>query len=147
MFKLPATFLVFGLILFVMTAYGFDNSDINDTKTKKAAVTNLLIGLQSDNYGLKTSSAFMLGEIKAEEAVIPLMRMLRNEKHEDGRIVAALALFKINDPRGVFAVKQAIKFDDSERVRKMCSNYYNEILRVRYGIDGNTEYTDEVAFK
>ena len=147
MFKLPASFLVIGLIFFVMTAYGFDNSDIDDAKTKKAAVTNLLIGLQSDNYGLKTSSAFMLGEIRAEEAVIPLMRMLRTEKHEDARIVAALALFKINDARGVFAVKQAIKFDNSERVRKMCSNYYHEILRERYGIDGNTEYTNEVASK
>ena len=147
MYKSPAALLVLGLFFFVMTAYGFNKSDLDDAKTKKAAVTNLLIGLNSDNYGLRTSSAFMLGEIKAEEAVIPLMKMLRSEKHEDARIVAALALYKINNPRGVFAVKQAIRFDNSERVRKMCSNYYNELLRVRYGIDGNSEYTDEVAYR
>jgi hypothetical protein len=34
--------------------------------------------------------------------------------------MAALSLFKIGDERGLFAVKQAIKFDDNDQVKKMC---------------------------
>jgi HEAT repeat protein len=147
MYKSAVTLLGLVLFFFVMTSYGFNKSDLKNTETRKAAITNLLIGLKTDNYGLRTSSAFMLGELKAEEAVIPLMRMLRTDKLECARIVAALALFKIDNPRGNFAVKQAIRFDDSERVKKMCSHFYNEKLRIKYGIDGNSSYDSEVAIK
>ena len=34
--------------------------------------TNLLAGLNSDNFGLSVSSAFMLGEIKSEKAILSL---------------------------------------------------------------------------
>ncbi len=132
MYKPAITFLVAILFFFTANASGFNKNSLKDPETRKAAIVNLLIGLNNDNYGLRTSSAYLLGEIKADEAVIPLMNMLRTEKNEDGRIVAALALYKINDSRGVFAVKQAIRYDKSDRVRKMCSNFYNQILRDRY---------------
>lgn len=127
---------IFACVLFfsMMTSYGLDKSSLQNPSTRQAAITNLLIGLNSNNFGLRTSSAFLLGEIKADEAVIPLMTMLRKEKNEDARIVAALALYKINDSRGVFAVKQAIQFDNSDRVKKMCSNFYNQILRERFNM-------------
>jgi hypothetical protein len=140
--------IVFACIVFfsMMTSYGFNKSSLRDPASRKAAITNLMIGLESDNFGLRMSSAFMLGEIKANEAVIPLMKMLRKEKNEDARIVAALALFKINDSRGVFAVKQAIRFDESKRVKKMCSNYYNQILRDRLMVSEVLD-SSSVAYK
>lgn len=147
MYRTASTLLSLVLFFFVMTSYGFDKSDLNNPETKKAAVKNLLMGLNSENYGLKTSSAYMLGEIKAEEAVLPLMHMLRTEKNEDARIVAALALYKIDNPKGIFAVKQAIRFDSSERVRKMCSNFYYETIKIKYGIDNSSSYDSEVAYK
>jgi len=147
MYRTVSTLLSLVLFFFVMTSYGFDKSDLNNPETNKASVKNLLMGLNSENYGLKTSSAYMLGEIKAEEAVLPLMHMLRTETNEDARIVAALALFKIDDPKGIFAVKQAIRFDNSERVRKMCSNFYYETLKIKYGIDVHPTYDSEVAIK
>ena len=88
------------------------------------AEQNLLVGLDSDNDGLKTSSAYSLGELNSSKAVIPLLKMLRNESKECNRIMAALALYKIGDARGINAIKQRIRFDDSERVRKMCSTLY-----------------------
>jgi len=133
--RLTGIILLVGFSFFVTPSYGFDRSSLQNSVTKKAAVTNLLIGLSSGNFGLRTSSAYMLGEIKADEAVVPLMKMLRNEKNEDGRIVAALALYKINDSRGIFAVKQAVNFDESNRVRKLCTNFYNQSLREKYLID------------
>ena len=141
MFKSQITFLVAILFSVIANASGFDKNALRNPETKKAAIENLLIGLSSDNFGLRTSSAYMLGEIKADEAVVPLMNMLRTEKNEDARIVAALALYKIEDSRGVFAVKQAIRFDKSDRVKKLCSNFYNQILRERYF---PVEYADSI---
>ncbi len=112
------------VLLFSVTTLAGNKTNEKKETAHKAAIENLLVGLSSNNYGLKTSSAYVLGELKAEKAVIPLMRMLHNEKTEDARIVAALSLYKIGNPVGIYAVKMARKFDSSERVRKMCSNYY-----------------------
>jgi len=94
-----------------------------------AAVSNLMIGLKSDNQGLKESCAFMLGELKAAEAVVPLMGMLRSEEPEGCRIVAALALCRIGDERGVFAVKRAVKFDESQEVAQKCAWFYEQYVQ------------------
>jgi len=93
------------------------------------AIPNLLIGIQSDNDGLRESAAYYLGEYRCPNAVLPLMALLKNSERETTRIVAALALCRIGDARGVFAVKQAVKFDSSEKVRVLAAFYYNEYYR------------------
>jgi hypothetical protein len=98
------------------------------TKDVQAIEENLLNGLTSENYGLRTSTAYFLGEYKSSKSVVPLMKMLHSEKDESGRILAALALIKIGDSRGVYAVKQAAKFDDSKRVQRLCKIFYNAYL-------------------
>jgi hypothetical protein len=115
------------IICFVFAFSNFGNSlpTNKQLKHKDAVLKSLLMGVNSENYGLRTSSAYMLGELEFSESVIPLMKMLRNEENEEARIMAAVSLFKIGDARGIFAVKQAIRFDDSERVRKMCEKIYN----------------------
>jgi HEAT repeat protein len=95
----------------------------------QAAVTNLLIGLRSDNQGLKESSAYMLGELKAGEAVVPLMAILRSDAPESSRIVAALALCRIGDSRGVYAVKRAVQFDESASVQQKCAWFYEQYVK------------------
>ncbi len=94
-----------------------------------AAVANLLVGLKSDNMGLKTGSAYMLGELKAEEAVVPLMAMLRSGETEASRVVAALALCRIGDSRGVYAVKCAVQFDESQQVAQKCAWFYEHYVQ------------------
>lgn len=91
-------------------------------------ITNLMNGINSGNQGLRMSSAFLLGEFKSDEAVIPLMKILKSDENEESRIMSALSLLKIGDSRGIFAIKQAIQFDESERVRKMCSIFYQDYL-------------------
>ncbi|MCB0750384.1 MAG: HEAT repeat domain-containing protein [Ignavibacteriae bacterium] len=87
---------------------------------------NLMIGLQSDNLGLKTSSAYYLGEYGSSKSVNALMSILKNGKTEEERISAAVALTKINSEKALFAVKQRAQFDESERVRKQCALCYQE---------------------
>jgi hypothetical protein len=115
-----------GLVVLILLQTG-ESLCGNMTKKDSALMKgeeNLLIGLNSNNYGLKTSSAQILGDIKSEKAVIPLMRILKSSDDEKFRIVAALSLYKIQNPRGLFAVRQAAKFDPSNRVKKLCLNFY-----------------------
>lgn len=95
---------------------------------KAAVVENLLAGLDSGNDGLMISSAQFLGELEDGSSVIPLMKLLHESKNDGVRIAAALSLIKIGDLRGVFAVKQAVRFDESAAVRNMCSIFYRAYL-------------------
>lgn len=122
--KALVTLLAAGFLLSTITA-----GEPPAAKLKlQAAEVNFLIGLNSDNDGLKTSSAYNLGELQSQKAVIPLLKMLRNDEKECNRIMAALALYKIGDARGMNAIKQRIRFDKCERVRKMCSTLYAQYL-------------------
>lgn len=120
----------FWIILIICTVFSFSTFGEQpptgkQLKNRKAVVKSLLIGLASENYGLRTSAAYMTGELQIKEAVIPLLRMLKSEPNEEARIMAAVSLFKIGDARGIFAVKQAIRFDESSRVSKMCEKIYH----------------------
>ena len=60
--------------------------------------------------------------------LIPL-DILHNNQSEELRILAALSLYKIGDSRGIYAIKQAIKFDESERVSRLCETFYKAYLQ------------------
>jgi isocitrate dehydrogenase kinase/phosphatase len=98
-------------------------------KITKNTVSSLIEGLNSDNLGLKSSSAYMIGELQLSKAVIPLMRILHQNENDEIRIAAALALYKIGSPIAIQAVKQSIRFDESERVSKLCASFYSEYLK------------------
>jgi len=85
---------------------------------------NYLVGLKSDNLGLRMSCAYFLGELKSPKAVIPLMKILNSEKHEGARIMAAWSLIKIGDPRGIHLVKQHSDFCKDCSVQSMCAFFY-----------------------
>lgn len=95
-----------------------------DNKVKEICYQTLLSGITSDNDGLRAGCAYMLGEVACDKGVIPLLKILHNDKREEARIVAALSLYKIGDSRGIYAIKQAIRFDESDRVRRLCEKFY-----------------------
>ena len=68
----------------------------------------------------------MLGEMGSTKAVVPLMRMLRDSDTESERIVAALALCRIGDGRGVYAVQRAVQFDESKNVQALCAWFHEQ---------------------
>jgi len=85
---------------------------------------NLLIGSKSCNKGLCGSCVYMMGELCCNESVIPLLSLLHNSECEEIRILAALSLCKIGDARGIYAVKRAALFDESQRVKRLCNLFY-----------------------
>jgi hypothetical protein len=89
----------------------------------------LLDDVHCDNCQTKESAIFDLGELRSEKAVIPLMDVLHSDGVESSRVVAALALCRIGDARGTFAVKRAATFDRSEKVRTVAAWFYNTYVK------------------
>lgn len=129
------------LMVVLMFTTAFAEQPVKVKTISSQTIESLMMGLDSDNYGLKMSSAFMLGELSSEEAMFPLMHMLRTSDNEEERIVAALALYKIGSPVGMNIVKKAINFDESERVRKHCNGFYNQYLKDNTAPEAKTYYT------
>jgi HEAT repeat protein len=116
--------LFIAVLLMATTAFASSN------KVKKELMEdNLIAGLQSDNLGLKTSSAYFLGEYGSSKCVNSLLKVLKSGETEEERISAAVSLIKIDSDKGFFAVKQRAKYDDSERVRRICSMLYKDSLQ------------------
>jgi len=127
-------------ILFSIFIAAIISSDVSAKPKVKAKITDntvasLLEGLNSENIGLKSSSAYMIGELQLSKAVIPLLKVLHQDENEEMRIAAALALYKIGSPIAIHAVKRTIKFDDNERVSKLCASFYSEYLRNKFKDD------------
>ncbi|MFA7418556.1 MAG: HEAT repeat domain-containing protein [Melioribacteraceae bacterium] len=117
------------MLTVVLTASTYANvSPSSKTNTYETIEQNRLIGLSEDNEGLRVSAAFNLGEMKSQKAVLPLMKLLKDGKTEEEKIIAALSLIKIGDSQGVFLVSRAAQFQESARVRRVCEKFYNGYL-------------------
>ena len=118
-------------ILFLVTSTTF--AGVNKSTDSKSIINNLKVGLKSENYGLRISSAYILGQLAANnvidsdyaaETIIPLLSMLNNEKDDEARIVAALALYHLDSERGIYLFNYLADNDKSERVRKIAASFY-----------------------
>ncbi|GJQ64511.1 MAG: hypothetical protein SCALA702_35640 [Melioribacteraceae bacterium] len=129
------------LISFMLAGFtsagSFKNLDENSYAKYES---NLIAGLNSENLGLQISSAYFLGEIGSEKAVLSLVKLLRDSENEDLRIISALSLIKIDNELGVYMVKQAQKFNDNEKARSKCRRFYTAYMMRKYEnstTDGN----------
>ncbi|MBK7868176.1 MAG: HEAT repeat domain-containing protein [Ignavibacteriales bacterium] len=102
----------------------------------RQAELNYINGVESDNAGLRLSSTLFLGEMKSDEAVIPLMRVLKSCDDEACRIAAALSLTKIGDSRGIYAVKKPLFMMRAHGfVTSAGSSTCPQLKKVRYDSD------------
>ena len=100
-----------------------------DIPPKENCIKTLIQGINSDNPGLKAGCIYMIGELCCDKGVVTLLDILHSNPSEELRILAALSLYKINDSRGIYAIKRAIKFDESERVSRLCKTFYKAYLQ------------------
>ena len=102
---------------------------VQNIPAKEACIKTLLEGLHTENRGLQAGCTYMLGELCCDRGVITLLDILHNSSSEELRILAALSLYKIGDSRGIFAIKQSIKYDESERVSRLCEKFYRAYMQ------------------
>lgn len=128
-------FIVFFVSAFALLTATFAQSPPDPVSAKKSVVieNNYLAGLESDNQGIKVSCAFFLGEAGTDRAVIPLMKMFREEEDPSAKFIAAWSLLKIGDKRGVYRVKMEAERSDSEYMRTILDYLYKDFCLKTYG--------------
>ncbi len=111
---------------------GYNNYTILTDEEYHQVEQNLLAGINSDNIGLQTSSAYFLGEMKSDRAMIPLLRLVQNGETEEARIIAALSLYKIESKIGMYRLKYLAETDESELARRVFGRIYQKYVFDKY---------------
>ncbi len=117
------------IISFTGVIWSQDTINVVSRITDADIDNSLLMGVKTNNLGLKVSAAYYLGERQSSRAVIPLMDVLHTDESVEARIIAALSLYKIGEEKGIYAIKRAIEFDENEQVRRMCEIFYMMYLK------------------
>lgn len=92
------------------------------------AIKSLMLGIESDNTGLKKSSIYIAGMYELDGVVEALIRQLQKESDPNTRILIALALYKIGNKEGLDAIEELVKNDDNLKVRKMSYAILNQFI-------------------
>lgn len=131
--------LVAGAAIFVAAlAYAGPGETYRSAPDAELTEARLLDDVTCENCQTKEDAIYDLGELRSEKAVIPLMGVLHSDPEESSRIVAALALCRIGDARGTYAVKRAARFDSSEKVRTLAAWFYTTYVQ-----EGSFEFRPE----
>ena len=125
--------------LLVVQSLSAQVSEFNAEK-KSEIVDNLTVGIESDNNGLHTSAALVMYDLinesylessDASRAMVPLLKLLKNGKTNEERIAAAVALFELGNPIGIYRLRGVAVFDDNEKVATVCKNLYYTYHKLR----------------
>lgn len=128
---MKTTIIVLFSFLVAQTVFSQTN-EFSEVK-KSAIVDNLTLGIESKNTGLHTSSALVMYNLingsyiersDASKAMIPLLRLLNEGKTNEERIAAAVALYQLGNPIGIYRLRGVAVFDDNEKVATVCKNLY-----------------------
>ena len=122
---------VFFALLVVQTL----SAQVNEfQESKKSAVAdNLTVGIKTETTGLHTSAALVMCSLISEsylesddasEAMIPLLMILKNGNTDEERIAAAMALFQLGNPIGIYQLRGVAVSDENEKVATICKNLY-----------------------
>lgn len=116
-------------ISFLFTIHSFASTAPKTVRSvKQSSVVSLLEGVKSENSGLRSGAAYLLGELQSDEAVLPLMDMFNSSDVRGERIAAALALTKIGDERGIRVLEFASKHDADPVVKNLCEKFYKSLM-------------------
>ncbi|NOZ60510.1 MAG: HEAT repeat domain-containing protein [Calditrichaeota bacterium] len=102
--------MTFALLALIFVSAGFAQQEKNYDQY-------LIKALKDKNLGIRASAAQLLGERRAEEAMKPLLKLLKQEKCYACRIIAAQALYKIGNKSVLPELKRIMKNDRNKTVR------------------------------
>ena len=130
--KSKSSWVISVVLIFTMlvsaTSLNAQKTPINSVTSNKHALENLLVGIRSDNDGVKRSCIYFAGKYKIAEAEDALIKQLHNEKNSSTRILISLVLYEMGSVDGLLEVKKLAKEDIDPEVRRMSTCIYNEYL-------------------
>ncbi len=121
------------VILFSSVLPAQSTAEVRKICSSDFAVNNLTRGINSDNLGLCKSCIYFAGYYKIQRCVNPLIRVLGNTSADTNvRKLAAVCLFRINNRKGINAIRDAALFEKDARLKNFCSALYEAYVNGDY---------------
>ena len=114
-------------VLLVTDTFG-QNQKISDLSKHKYALQNLVIGIHSENDGVRESSIYFAGKYRFIDTEDALIKQLKVEKESDIKVLIGLALFRMSSGKGMNELEKLASIDENPRVRRMGYAIFNEFL-------------------
>jgi len=84
--------LILGMVL---SSTLFPQNTLSEFTKNKYALDNLLMGIHSDNEGVRKSAVYFAGKYKVIESAEYLIEQLKKEENPGIKVLIALALFRL----------------------------------------------------
>ncbi len=122
--------IAFALIVMMSNAVNAQPADQPDREYNQF----LISALNDSNVGIRGSAAELLGQRKVQQAVDPLITMLKTEHNNAVRILVALALYNIGDTKALPALKKASQHDKCSSVRHVARGIVRKMETVEVAV-------------
>jgi hypothetical protein len=114
-------------VLLVTDSFG-QTKKVSEMTKQKNALQNLVIGIQSENQGVRESAIYFAGQYRFIDTEDALINQLKVEKDSDIKVLIGLALFRMNSEKGMDELQRLATKDKNPKVRRMSQAIYNEYL-------------------
>ena len=122
-------FILVVVLFFLLVSNSFgQNQKIADLSKHKYALQNLIMGIQSENDGVRESSIYLAGQYRFIDTEDALIKQLKVERRSDIKVLIGLALLRMNSEKGMNELQQAALRDKDQHVKSMSQAIYNEYL-------------------
>ncbi len=122
------------LVLFAAAILGSNTAAFADGSEHRALTKleefNYLVGLGSDNVGLKKSCIYFIGQYKIESAVDLLVEELKKSNDPEVKILAAMSLYMIGNEKGINAIYKFGVTSPNDKVKEALLTIHDEYQRV-----------------
>lgn len=134
---LTITFVLFTMLTLLFVLTNDVKAQDNNTSSKvviekyeisKNAVKSIIMGIKSENEGLRKSSIFYAGQYKLEGAVDCLIEEFQKEKDSSTKILIALSLYKIGNPIAIDYMKDMVNNEKNTKVKDLLTAIYNDFV-------------------
>lgn len=130
-----------GCLIGLLMLPAFSYADNLDHVDWDAFSKNLATAMKSDNPGLQQSAMCMMIQygdnlnIK-RDTVFDIVRIFRSDENKNVRLLAMIALYKIEDPWGMDYLKRHNRFESEKRIQTLCccavNTYYAKMDSLKH---------------
>lgn len=123
------------LVIIVLILFLADKPLTANNKPNENAIKSLIIGINSQNDGLKRSSIYLSGCYKINETVDALVKLIDHEVNISTKLLIIRSLYNIGDLKGMIKIHDISLYDENDNVRSLAAAVYQAYLLINTPFD------------
>ena len=123
---------VMEVILILLATLISTSVTLGQNVREKRAIANLIVGINSENEGVRKASIYFSGKYQFDHTTDALIKQLNVELNPSIRISIALALYKIGNEKGLEAICNCTSMENDGHVRRIYEAIVEEYAENKY---------------